>query len=133
MEIFRTALRSLLSNRTRSLLTMLGIIIGVGAVITMVAVGNGASGQMQGLIEGFGANLLIVMPAPPNTTGARGAAGSGASLTLGDSEALADEGFTVLRTAPEVSGTAQVVYGNNNWSTSITGSTEDILPVRENC
>ena len=130
MEIFRTALRSLLSNRTRSLLTMLGIIIGVGAVITMVAVGNGASGQMQGLIEGFGANLLIVMPAPPNTTGARGAAGSGASLTLGDSEALADEGFTVLRTAPEVSGTAQVVYGNNNWSTSITGSTEDILPVR---
>ena len=130
MEIFRTALRSLLSNRTRSLLTMLGIIIGVGAVITMVAVGNGASGQMQGLIEGFGANLIIVMPAPPNTTGARGAAGSGASLTLSDSEALASEGFTVLRTAPEVSGTAQVVYGNNNWSTSITGSTEDILPVR---
>ena len=130
MEIFKTALRSLLSNRTRSLLTMLGIIIGVGAVITMVAVGNGASGQMQGLIEGFGANLLIVMPAPPNTTGARSASGAAATLTLADSEALANEGFSILRTAPEVNGAAQVVYGNNNWSTSITGCTEDILPVR---
>lgn len=130
MEIFKTALRSLLSNRTRSLLTMLGIIIGVGAVITMVAVGNGASGQMQGLIEGFGANLLIVMPAPPNTTGARSASGAAATLTLADAEALANEGFSILRTAPEVNGAAQVVYGNNNWSTSITGCTEDILPVR---
>ena len=71
MEIFRTALRSLLSNRTRSILTMLGIIIGVGAVITMVAIGNGASNQMQELIAGFGSNLIIVSPAPPNTTGAR--------------------------------------------------------------
>ena len=130
MEIFRTALRSLLSNRTRSILTMLGIIIGVGAVITMVAIGNGASSQMQGLMDSFGSNLIIVMPAPPNTTGARGAAGSGASLTLADSEAIAEEGFSILRTAPEVSGTAQVVFGNNNWNTSITGGNEDILPIR---
>lgn len=130
MEIFRTALRSLLGNRTRSILTMLGIIIGVGAVITMVSIGNGASNQMQELIEGFGSNLIIVVPAPPNTTGARGAAGSGAHLTLADSEAIASEGFAVLRTAPEVSGTAQVVYRNNNWNTSITGGTPDILPVR---
>ena len=93
MEIFRTALRSLLGNRTRSILTMLGIIIGVGAVITMVSIGNGASNQMQELIEGFGSNLIIVVPAPPNTTGARGAAGSGAHLTLADSEAIASEGF----------------------------------------
>ena len=130
MEIFRTAIRSLLSNRTRSILTMLGIIIGVGAVITMVAIGNGASSQMQGLMEGFGSNLIIVMPAPPNTTGARSAAGSGANLTLNDSEAIAEECFSVLRTAPEANGSAQVVYGNNNWNTSITGCTLDILPVR---
>ena len=123
-------MRSLLSNRTRSILTMLGIIIGVGAVITMVAIGNGASSQMQGLMEGFGSNLLIVLPAPPNTTGARSAAGSGANLTLNDSEAIADECFSVLRTAPEVNGSAQVIYGNNNWNTSITGCTTDILPVR---
>ena len=73
IEIFRTAIRSLFANRTRSILTMLGIIIGVGAVITLVAIGNGASSQMQGLMASFGSNLIIVMPAPPNTTGARGA------------------------------------------------------------
>ena len=130
MEIFKTALRSLLSNRTRSLLTMLGIIIGVGAVITMVAIGNGASSQIQSLVESFGANLILVMPAPSSATGARGAAGSGVSLTLADAEAIANESFSILRAAPEVNGSAQVVYGNSNWKTSITGGTLDILPVR---
>lgn len=130
MQILITALRSLLSNRTRSLLTMLGIIIGVGAVITMVSIGNGVSSQMDSLMSSFGPNLIIVLAAPPNTTGARGAAGSGANLTLSDADALVDEGFSVLRTCPEVSGAAQVVYGNNNWNTSITASTVDILPMR---
>lgn len=130
MEIVKTALRSLLANRTRSILTMLGIIIGVGAVITMVAIGRGASSQVEGLMANFGENLFIVMPAPPNSSGARGAAGSGESLTLRDAEAIAAETFAVLRAAPEVSASGQVIYGNNNWSTSITGSTPDILPVR---
>ena len=130
MEIIKTALRSLLGNRTRSLLTMLGIIIGVGAVITMVAIGRGAAQQVEGMMSGFGANLIIVMPAPPNSTGARGAAGTGDSLTLDDSNALASETFSVERTAPEINTSAQVVYGNSNWNTSITGSTPDILPVR---
>lgn len=109
---------------------MLGIIIGVGAVITMVAIGNGASSQMQGIMDGMGSNLLTVSPAPPNTTGARGAAGSGASLTLADCRAIENEGFSILRAAPEVNGTAQVVFGNNNWNTSIIGGDENILPVR---
>ena len=130
MEVFKTALRSLMSNRTRSLLTMLGIIIGVGAVITMVAIGRGASQQVESFVAGFGSNLLIVMPAPPNSTGARGAAGSGDSLTLDDNYALANETFSVARTAPEVSTSTQVNYGNSNWNTSITGSTPDILEVR---
>ena len=130
MEVFKTALRSLLSNRTRSLLTMLGIIIGVGAVITMVAIGQGAAHQVESYVAGFGSNLLIVMPAPPNSTGARGAAGSGDSLTLEDSNALASDTFSVARTAPEVSTNSQVIYGNSNWNTSITGSTPDILQVR---
>lgn len=130
MEILKTALRSLMSNRTRSLLTMLGIIIGVGAVITMVSIGNGAAQQVEGFVAGFGANLIIVMPAPPNSTGARGAAGSGATLTLDDVTALAEESFSVLRVAPEVSGSAQIIYGNSNWNTSITGSTPDILQTR---
>lgn len=130
MQVFKTALRSLLSNRTRSLLTMLGIIIGVGAVITMVAIGKGAAQQVQNALAGFGSNMIIVMPAPPNSTGARGAAGSGDSLTLEDSNALATETFSIARTAPEVSTSAQLVYGNANWNTSITGSTPDILQVR---
>ena len=130
MEVFKTALRSLMSNRTRSLLTMLGIIIGVGAVITMVAIGRGASEQVQSALAGFGSNMIIVMPAPPNSTGARGAAGSGESLTLDDSNAIANDTFSVARTAPEVNASAQVIYGNSNWNTSITGSTPDILPVR---
>ena len=130
MELFKTALRSLLSNRTRSLLTMLGIIIGVGAVITMVAIGKGAANQVEEAFSGFGANLLIVMAAPPNSSGARGAAGSGNSLTLEDSNALASETFSIIRTAPEVNTSAQVVYGNSNWNTSITGSTTDILQVQ---
>ena len=130
MEIIKTALRSLMGNRTRSILTMLGIIIGVGAVITMVAIGRGAAQQVEGFMSGFGANLIIVMPAPPNSTGARGAAGSGESLSLEDSNALASETFFVERTAPEVNASAQVVYGNANWNTSITGSTPDLLPVR---
>ena len=130
MEIFKTALRSLMSNRTRSLLTMLGIIIGVGAVITMVAIGRGASQQVESFVAGFGSNLIIVMPAPPNSTGARGAAGTGDSLTLDDSNALASETFSVARTAPEVNTSTQVIYGNANWNTSITGSTPDILEVR---
>ena len=130
MEIFKTALRSLMSNRTRSLLTMLGIIIGVGAVITMVAIGRGASQQVESFVAGFGSNLIIVMPAPPNSTGARGAAGTGDSLTLDDSNALASETFSVARTAPEVSTSTQVIYGNANWNTSVTGSTPDILEVR---
>ena len=130
MEIIKTALRSLLGNRTRSILTMLGIIIGVGAVITMVAIGRGAAQQVEGFVAGFGSNLIIVMPAPPNTTGARGAAGSGATLTLDDSNAIANESFSIQCTAPEANGSGQVIYGNSNWSTSFTGSTPDILTVR---
>lgn len=130
MEVFKTALRSLLSNRTRSLLTMLGIIIGVGAVITMVAIGRGAAQQVESALSGFGSNMLIVMPAPPNSTGARGAAGSGESLTLDDATALSNETFSIARTAPEVNTSAQVIYGNSNWNTSVTGTTPDMLQVR---
>ena len=130
MEVFKTALRSLMSNRTRSLLTMLGIIIGVGAVITMVAIGRGAAQQVEGFVAGFGSNMLIVQPAPPNSSGARGAAGSGDSLTLDDSNALASDTFSIARTAPEVNASGQVIYGNSNWNTSITGTTPDILQIR---
>lgn len=96
----------------------------------MTAIGKGAALQVESALAGFGSNMLIVMPAPPNSSGARGAAGSGDTLTLDDSEALANETFYVARTAPEVSASGQVIYGNSNWNTSITGSTPDILQVR---
>ncbi|MBQ9389159.1 MAG: ABC transporter permease, partial [Synergistaceae bacterium] len=97
---------------------------------TMVAIGRGAADQVESALAGFGSNLLIVMPAPPNSTGARGAAGSGESLTLADSYALASDTFSIERTAPEVNSSAQIIYGNSNWNTSVTGSTPDILQVR---
>lgn len=109
---------------------MLGIIIGVAAVITMVAIGKGASEQVQSALAGFGANMLIVMPAPPNSSGARGAAGSGDSLTLQDSYSVVADTFSVALSAPEVNASAQVIFGNSNWNTSVTGSTPDILSVR---
>lgn len=130
MEIIKTALRSLLGNRTRSILTMLGIIIGVGAVITMVAIGRGAAQQVDSFVSGFGANLLILMSSPPNSTGARGAAGSGFTLTLEDCDAIANESFSIARVAPEVNSSGQVIYGNNNWNTSLLGTNPDILSIR---
>lgn len=130
MEIIKTALRSLLGNRTRSILTMLGIIIGVGAVITMVAIGRGAAQQVDSFVSGFGANLLILMSSPPNSTGARGAAGSGFTLTLEDCDAIANESFSIARVAPEVNSSGQVIYGNNNWNTSLLGTNPDILAIR---
>ena len=86
-ETLRTALSSLLANKTRSLLTMLGVVIGVGAVIAMVAVGNGASVQMQDLVSGLGSNLLILSPGAPRSGGVRQS--GGARLTLSDPKARA--------------------------------------------
>ena len=83
-QLSRTALRALRANRARSALTMLGVIIGVAAVITMMAVGTGARRSIEGFIAGVGSNLLIVMPGTASTGGVRLAAGSGASLTLDD-------------------------------------------------
>ncbi|NLB83015.1 MAG: FtsX-like permease family protein [Synergistaceae bacterium] len=131
LETLRTAFRSLLSNKIRSALTMLGVIIGVGAVITMVAIGAGASANIQQYISGVGSNILIVMPGAPSSGGARQQAGSGASLTLQDAEALSRESFALRGVAPEIYSRSQLVYGNMNWSTLITGSTPSIFDIRE--
>ena len=88
LETLRTAVRSLLSNKIRSALTMLGIIIGVAAVITMVAIGAGASVNIQKFISGVGSNILIVMPGASTAGGVRQQAGSASTLTVQDAEAL---------------------------------------------
>jgi putative ABC transport system permease protein len=127
----RTAVSSLWANKTRSMLTMLGVIIGVGAVITMVAVGNGASRQMEGVISGMGVNLIILRPGAPNMGGVRQSAGSGARLTLSDIQAIEDECWSIKAVAPQVSTSAQVIYENRNWPTSVTGTTESFFGVRD--
>ncbi len=131
LETLRTAVRSLLSNKIRSALTMLGIIIGVAAVITMVAIGAGASVNIQKFISGVGSNILIVMPGASTAGGVRQQAGSGSNLTVQDAEALEKEAFALKGVAPEIYSRAQLVYGNMNWSTMITGSTPSIFDIRE--
>ncbi len=131
LEILKTAFRSLFANRTRSVLTMLGIIIGVAAVIAMVAIGSGAARKMDRFIAGMGSNLVIVFPGTARTGGSRQVAGSAASLTLADVDVLRNEGLLVSEVVPEVYGGSQLIYGNSNWNTTTLGATPGIFSVRE--
>jgi len=107
----RIALRALRVNRMRSALTMLGIIIGVAAVIAMVGVGAGATKRIQDQIQSIGSNLIMVMPGSVSTNGVRLGAGAVASLTQDDSKAIAAECPSVALSVPTVRGGVQVVYG----------------------
>lgn len=120
-ETLRTALSSLLANKTRSLLTMLGVVIGVGAVIAMIAVGQGAATQMRDLVSGLGSNMLILSPGAPRSGGVRQS--GGARLTLSDVRAVEEECWSVLRVAPMVSVSTQLIHENQNWPSSVTGTT----------
>ncbi len=128
---FRSAWRALTTNLMRSILTMLGIIIGVAAVITTIAIGNGAQQSVAEQIKGLGTNLLLVMPGAVNASGLRLGAGTGQRLTEGDAVAIAAEVPEVLVSAPSVTGTFQVVSGNANWSTRGVGTTAEYLEARE--
>lgn len=123
--------RALMANKMRSALTMLGIIIGVGAVIAMLSVGRGASKQIADQISSMGSNLLIVLPGATTSGGVRMGAGTQPTLTLGDAEAIEKESPAVEAVGPIHSGVAQVVYGHMNWSTGISGTTPDMLKVRD--
>jgi putative ABC transport system permease protein len=127
----RIAIEALKVNKLRSGLTMLGIIIGVAAVIAMVAVGSGASERIQEQIASIGSNVIIVMPGSITTSGIRLGAGNALTLTIDDARAIADECPAVAGVAPLVRGGAQTVYGNNNWATSIQGTTPGYLQIRD--
>jgi len=127
----RIALRALRVNRTRSALTMLGIIIGVAAVIAMVGVGSGATDRIQQEIQSIGSNLIIVLPGSISSNGVRLGTGGVATLTEDDAKALATECPSVALAAPAVRGGVQVVYGNNNWATTVQGVTPDYLTLRD--
>lgn len=127
----KISLRSIRVNKMRSALTMLGIIIGVGAVITMLAVGTGARQKIEEQIASMGSNLLIVLPGATTAGGVRMGAGTQSTLSMGDAEAIQKECPAVLYVAPVLGGVAQVVYGNQNWSTGITGTTPSMFEIRD--
>lgn len=127
----KISLRALMANKMRSALTMLGIIIGVGAVITMLAVGTGASRKISEQISSIGSNQLIVLPGATSTGGVRMGAGTQPTLSTRDSDAIRKDCPSVLYVAPVLGGVAQAVYGNQNWSTLVTGTTPDMLYVRD--
>ncbi|MCX8044057.1 MAG: ABC transporter permease [Desulfobacterota bacterium] len=129
--ITRIAFRALRANTMRSGLTMLGIIIGVAAVIAMISIGAGARQRVANEVASMGSNLLIVVSGSTSSGGARMGAGSDPTLTIADAEAILRECPAVIDVAPLQSGTAQVVYGNQNWSTVVMGTTPSILNIRE--
>ncbi|MES2932677.1 MAG: ABC transporter permease [Pseudomonadota bacterium] len=131
MATLRIALRALRVNLLRSSLTMLGIIIGVGAVITMIAVGGGAQARIQEQIKSLGSNLMIIIPGSTTTSGVRLGAGAGQNLTEDDAVAIAKEIPEVQVAAPSNRGSAQLIAANNNWSTQIYGVTPDYFEARE--
>lgn len=131
LDCLRTAGEALRANLLRSVLTALGIIIGVGAVIIMVAVGSGAESRVQDLIKSLGSNLMFVVPGSSSTQGVRQGRGTLTTLTVDDADAMVREIPSVLHAAPVVRGSGQVVFGNLNWSTTIHGIRRDNLEARE--
>jgi len=127
----RIAVRALRVNTLRSALTMLGIIIGVSAVIAMVGVGAGAQARVAEQIQSLGSNLIIALSGSVTSSGIRLGTGSQLTISEDDASAIAREVPSVQVAAPAVRGTAQVVYGNLNWSTVIQGVTPDYFEARD--
>jgi len=130
-DAFIAALHSLRSNTMRSVLTTLGIMIGVGAVIIMVSVGNGTKAEVNAMIDKLGANIMIVRPGRNFGKGVSGGSGSLPTLTEEDAWAIQNEISTVMMVSPTVRGSAQLIAGNLNWSTTVNGITNEYFSVRE--
>ena len=125
------AIKAIRVNVLRSVLTALGIIIGVAAVIIMIAVAAGAQSQVDNLIKSLGSNLVLVLPGTTTSGGARGARGSRPTLTEDDAIAIQNEIDTAQVAAPVVRGSGQLIYGNQNWSTVIYGVTPEFKEAKE--
>lgn len=130
LSTLRMALRALARNKMRSVLTMLGIVIGVTAVIAMVAIGQGADQTMQQQIANLGSNLLFVSSGSRNVGGLHVGWGATNTLVPEDVTAMLKECPAVSSAAPGTQTTAQVVFGNDNWGTRITGTTPEYFPIR---
>ena len=133
IESIRLATRGLSANKMRSVLTMLGIIIGVGAVIALLSIGQGAQKAITEQIQGIGSNLIVVIPGSLTQGGASFGMGTLASLTLEDAEAIANplDCPDVAAVAPQVNRSAQIIYRNRNTNTTVMGTTPDFAFVRK--
>jgi putative ABC transport system permease protein len=131
--IIRVAFRALIRNKMRAALTMLGIIIGVSAVIAMVSIGQGASASVQAQIESIGTNLLFVSAGAQNVGGVRSGTGDTGTntLTVDDLQAIKREVPSVSMVTPNVNARSQLVAGNMNWNTSVTGVSEEYPEIRK--
>jgi putative ABC transport system permease protein len=130
IESIRVALRALGSNKLRAVLTMLGMVIGVGAVIALMSIGQGMQAGVTSRISSLGTNLLFITPGATTSGGVRTQAGSASTLTAEDAEAIAEEVPQVSLVASEASTRAQVVAGGQNANTQVTGVTPDYQQVR---
>jgi len=130
-RLIRVAGRAIRRNKMRSSLTMLGIIIGVATVVAMVGIGQGASQSVQNQISAMGDNVVMIMSGGGPRGGVHRGPGSRMTLTEGDAEAISQRAPSIALVAPLVHGSAQVIAGNQNWPTSIQGSTPDYFAIRE--
>ncbi len=129
-DVLRVSLRALARNKMRSILTMLGIIIGVAAVISTVAIGEGASNQVQEQIRSLGDNIIFIAAGSVNQGGVHLGSQATKSLTVADALAIGQQVPTIVRISPGVGAAAQVVYGNQNWATHLRGVSPEYLQIR---
>ncbi|MDO4163449.1 MAG: ABC transporter permease [Bacteroides sp.] len=130
-NLFKIALRALNNNKLRAFLTMLGIIIGVASVITMLAIGQGSKKSIQAQISEMGSNIIMIHPGAEMRGGVRQDADDMQTLKLADYEALRDETNFLAAVSPNVSSAGQLIAGNNNYSSSVTGVSADYLEIRQ--
>jgi putative ABC transport system permease protein len=130
LVILKTALKAVMKNKMRSFLTALGIIIGVGAVIAMVSMGTGAKVMVEKQVAGLGRDVLMVFPGSHDAAGRHSGFGTITTMTSDDADAIVKDASAVALASPTVRLTAQIVYGNMNWTTSVNGVTRDYLSIR---
>ena len=128
---FKIAFRALRRNKLRSVLTALGIIIGVGAVIAMVSIGNGAKAQVEQQIASLGENVILIFSGSVTSSGIRTGWGNAGTLKIEDAEAIRREVPGVIAVSEEVISTSQVSAGNQNWFTRIYGESPEYFEIRK--
>ena len=129
--IFKIAIRAIKANKMRSVLTSLGIIIGVAAVIVMLAIGNGAQISLQNEMRSMGTNLIMIRSGSSTSGGARMGHGSQPTLKNGDADAIQEKISAVHLAVPVVNDSGQIVYGRSNWATNIVGTDNRYFQIKE--